>query len=229
MKTTILIPTRNRFKKLLRTFESIDLDEFEDLSVCFICDGDLNTYNWLEKNFREWARLDSDQVTILMSKQHVGSVRCRNYAINLLMLSEPRNILSGTDDISFKEGSIRKAMMDFEKRFPDTDGVVGFRQTGVPNFNPAGVSIIGKKFIERYPGHKVFCEEYFHFSVQELLWHAEKVNRFFLSTAEIFHHHPAFHKMERDETHVEARKWKDRDHRIMRERQRVNQIWGYQE
>jgi len=208
----IVIATRNRYEKLMRTLNSIPNKPF--IHTTIICDGDMDTFNKLAGN---------PKVERLISvPEKVGAVSCRNMATEL---SED-GVLYATDDMTFESNSIENAFKAFNSHFPDDDGVVGFVQ--IPKeFHPTGVALIGKKFIDRYPDRKLFNPEYHHFACQEIHWLASMLGKFHQEpTAVIRHYHPAFFRGEMDKTHIEARKYREKDHSLMRERQNKGLIWG---
>jgi glycosyltransferase involved in cell wall biosynthesis len=211
----IVIPTRNRLEKLKRTLSSIPGNIYGMvLNIHIVCDGDRKTY--------EWLKLKRRRNNIVFIPGHNGSVYCRNHIIP----GCPDGVLCATDDIIFKEGAILKAWRSFNQMFKDEDGVIGFHQEG-NNYHPAGVTLVGKKFLERYPEKKLFFPEYFHFCCQEVYWLASKYNKFYLEKdAIIYHYHPANHKDEMDQTHADARLYKQRDMKLINERQRKGLIWG---
>lgn len=226
---TVVIPTRNRLEKLLRTvysiMQSFKIGGLVDLFIVF--DGDEENYKAFGKYYEKLHAQISISYCIYVennSFKHVGSVACRNYAMPFVK----DGLLYATDDIIFYDNAIEKAFNDFNYCFPDDDGVVGFSQDK-HSFNPAGVALVGRKFIERYPERKVFCPLYYHFAAQEVHILADKLNRFYLSSALLLHKHPAFYKDENDKTHDDARKFKYRDTILMKQRKADGVIWGMPE
>jgi hypothetical protein len=84
-------------------------------------------------------------------------------------------VLYAVDDIEFQDDAIDNAMKEFNDRFKDDDGVIGFTQIGVRDFHPSGVGLVGKKFLDRYPGRKLFNPMYYHFACQEI--HDARIRR----------------------------------------------------
>lgn len=213
---TLVIPTRNRLGKLRQTLNTVP--DVPWLHVLVICDGDSSTYDAL----RRQPRYPRVRVELLPS--HSGSVAARNAFIPECQ----DGVLYGVDDIDFLPGSIEAAFGAFNERFPDDDGVVGFCQVGHHNWHKSGVALLGRRFLDRYPGRQPFFPGYWHFAAQEIAWLADKVGRFHqCERAEIRHHHPDLAGDHlKDQTHREARKHGERDRALRRERQREGLIWG---
>jgi len=216
MKTfTIVIPTRNRIKKLERTLQTIPL--LDCMHIHIICDGDSDSYNHFS-NYRE-------DVGVTLIPSHNGSVFCRNYIIS----QEQDGVLYATDDILFSEGSIQKAFETFNRTFQDDDGVVGFKQDRSPQDCPTGVALVGQKFLQRYPEKKLFFPGYFHFSAQEIYRLCCMIQKNVFITSDelrIKHLHPGFIKEEMDQTHVDARKYRNKDLKLAVDRQISRIVWG---
>jgi glycosyltransferase involved in cell wall biosynthesis len=213
----VIIPTRNRLQKLLRTLETIPgLAGGIEIRIVVICDGDRRTAEHVMLSVPKVSRLTYVQ-------RHSGAVYCRNLATQ----AADDGVLYATDDITFHPGSIDIAVNAFEEKFPDDDGVVGFNQSNHGHFSRAGVAIVGQKFLRRYPDRKLFYPKYFHFACQEVARASLELGKyFFCEAACLTHHHPMLERAERDLTHVEARKWKDRDRQISSERERAGLTWG---
>lgn len=217
-KIDIIIPTRNRWTKLLRCLITIP-DAVMDIkiNVGIVCDADPGTA-------RELRELNDKRIDpIILVQKHRGSVYCRN----LLTQKAEDAVLYATDDIEFKPGSIEAAVKAMIEHYPDEDGIVGFRQVNHKHFSKAGVALIGQKFLQRYPQKKLFCPEYFHFSCQEIERLGNKLGKIHLEQkAELIHYHPSFNHHEVDQTHREARIYRKRDRKISSMRREKDLIWG---
>lgn len=222
-RVDLVIPTRNRLEKLKRTLMSIPLVPW--LYVHIVCDGDRVTY----------GALDTDNSSLNLTKtligNHVGSVGARNAVIPKC----PDGVLYGVDDIDFLPGCIEAALEAFNAHFSDDDGVVGICQVDHKNWHPTGVALVGKRFLDRYPGRRLFNPGYWHFAAQEVGWLADKLGRFYqCPEAKIRHYHPDFgrsgkvdpHLATWDQTHKEARVRGVADRALRAERQRKGLIWG---
>jgi hypothetical protein len=105
--------------------------------------------------------------------------------------------------------------------------VIGFFQQGQNHFNPAGVGLMGKPFLDRYPGRRPFFPEYFLFACQEIEWLGRKLGKFYLCPeALIYHFHPNHHRQEMDVTHEEGRCRRKMDRMLLDERMEAGLIWG---
>jgi len=214
----IIIPTRNRWKKLERCLESIPR-EISDitLNVIVICDGDYETAQ------RLMASSDGLVGQVFFVRKQRGSVFCRNLATQCAEDA----VLYATDDIEFNPGAIEMAVKAMMKHFPDEDGIIGFNQIGKHQFSKTGVALVGQKFLRRYPNRKLFCPLYFHFSCQEIERLGDSINRLHLEkAAKLIHYHPSFNHKEADKTHIEARAYRYKDRKVSVDRRAKNLIWG---
>ncbi len=214
----IVIPTRNRYIKLLRCLQSIpqNLDGV-GLTVVVVCDGD-------DFTARKLIAQENGQVSrVIMAFGHKGSVYCRNLATQAVEDA----LIYATDDIEFRPRAINAAIAAMARHFPDEDGVVGFNQVNAQQFSPAGVGLVGQRFLRRYPNRKLFYPGYFHFSCQEIERLGKKLGRLHLEeTAHIIHHHPFLNKGEHDSTHREAREHRKADKTLSSARRAKKIIWG---
>lgn len=218
-KIDVVIPTRKRIGKLHKAIDSIPHNVGEvEVNVIVISDGDVET---VQEVMLIMERVDQ----ILFVRGHHGAVYCRN----LVTPSCEDMVLYATDDITFRAGAIASALKSLDTLFPDGDGVIGFLQENAPNrnFNPAGVGLMGQKFLKRYPGKKIFYPKYFHFACQEILWLSDKHEKFVLDEgARLYHFHPAFYPKLKDQCHADARIFRKKDHDLIKKRKREGKIWG---
>lgn len=221
-KLHIVIPTRNRFDKLVEMLKTIPQYEWMDLHLGF--DGDRTSFEWFSKNSGYWK---GGQAKLYFSAAHLGSIKLRNMMTSHIEGS----LLWGTDDILFRRGAIESAWGMLWKEFPDGDGVVGFR---VENAKPAGnfcwtgVGIMGGKFLARYPKKMISFPGYFHFGTREIETLSKKLGKLHENPlALIFHNHPDFYPKAMDKTHLDARAHHDKDVQIKRDRVKQGLIWGY--
>jgi len=218
-KIDVVIPTRGRIGKLHKALDSIPSHVGKvEINIIVISDGDPETAE-------EMIRVRDDVAYCLYVKGHHGSVFCRNLVTPFC----EDMILYATDDITFKPGSIASATEALLEGFPDGDAVIGFFQENAPNrkFNPAGGGLMGPRFAKRYPGRKIFYPRYFHFSCQEILWLAQKYDKFTLDEgARLYHFHPAFYPDLKDQCHDDARIHRKADHDLIKKRKAEGKIWG---
>jgi glycosyltransferase involved in cell wall biosynthesis len=212
----IIIPTRNRLKKLMRCLSSIpNSAEDIDIMVQVVCDGDRETFE---------AVRHLPNVQAVLIEDHKGSVYCRNYATKI----STDAVLPFCDDMTFEPGAISEAIRVMREKFPDDDGVVGFVQNGVNGTgNPAVVALVGQTFLRRFPDRRLFYPGYWLFACDELYRAAAKLGKFYRAEqANTFHFHPGFHPGQLDTTHAEGRAFIQRDQDLKARRIREGRIWG---
>ncbi len=217
MKTIeIIIPTRNRLEKLNRTIRTIPEEAAgARLAIVVICDADTETT-------RAMAR-ESRVARCILVPEHSGSVHCRNLATRMT----EGDFIYATDDVAFEPGAFTAAIEAMAEHFPDGDGIVGFMQIGGGKYSPAGVALVGQRFLQRYPNKLLFYPGYFHFSAQEIEFAGIRLNKLHLEKkAGLVHFHPKTNRAERDETHIEARKHRQADLALSNARQAAGLIWG---
>jgi hypothetical protein len=211
----LICPTRGRPKKLLKMVQSVPAAaEGVEVRIVLGFDGDPVTAG----RFR-----DLSTISRVEDMPRMGSIALRN---SMLQRCDDA-VLYAVDDIIFRPGAIEAAVRTMKARFPDEDGLVGFRVEGDRGQCPAGVGLAGRRFVERYPGKKLFFPGYYHFGAQEVHRAAVIWGKFiFESEAVIFHSHPAFYPKEMDRTHEEARAWRKKDLDLSRARERAGLTWG---
>lgn len=215
----VVIPTRNRIKKLERTLATIPgTVRGVPVIIHVVCDGDKETEDYCIDHERD--------LIVYFLPGHNGAVFCRNAVIRGCTGA----VLYAVDDIEFRPGAIGWAWAALNEHFPDGDGVVGFHQEG-NKYHPTGVAMVGQKFLKRYPDKNLFNPEYFHFACQEIYWLADKLGKFHTEKkAVLYHWHPATHKNEpkadADTTHAEARIHKKQDMNLIKYRETSGEIWG---
>jgi len=211
---TVIVPTRNRYSKLMTMIRSIP--NIGNIDIHVVCDNDRETYEKLND-------LNINKIKVSLTDSHCGSVYCRNLASNTVK----DGLLYATDDIIFSSGAIEQALKTFNLKFKDDDGVVGFNQLGDSKFHVTGVALVGQKFLLRYPNKHLFFPGYFHFCCQEVHILSSLFNKFvFDDRATLIHKHPGKFRKLMDETHAEARKHKTRDFEIRKQRSANGEVWG---
>lgn len=210
----IIVPTRNRLAKLDRMLRTLPREAAgKRINVKIICDDDIDSFAALQQR---------PGLEVHLTDKRRGAVYCRN----LLIRSTKDALIYATDDIEFSPRAIENAIGAMTARFINDDGVVGFHQEG-NSYNPAGVALVGKAFIDRYPDRALFNPAYFHFACQEIHRAALSLGKFHLEkTAVVKHWHPASFKREMDRTHGEARQFRKRDLDLKAARERQGLIWG---
>jgi len=207
---TIVIPTRDRWDRLVRAIESC-----QGYPVIVVADGD-------ELTFARLRSVDYPNVTPILAPVHSGAVACRNFAIPAITTD---GIIWATDDIEFLPGSIASAIRQYDAYFPDGDAVLGFVQD--LDHHPSGMGLMDQKFLNRYPKRQPFNPAYWHFACQEIAWLAESLDRFQISDGVLVkHYHPCKYKELADDTHHDARRCRHADMQLMKERFAAGQMWG---
>jgi len=209
---TIVIPTRGRLQRLLRTLDSIPPEPWITIKV--VCDAD-------EETFLALVKKGLPHVEPRLVPTHSGSVACRNSVIP----DTDDGLFWATDDVVFEPGAFKTYLDLFNKKFPDDDGVVGIRQ--LTPHHPTGVGLMGKVFLNRYPKREPFFPEYWHFACQEIGRLANKVGKFyFCEEPPVTHISPNQNQSLIDVTHQDARRYKKSDMKLNHRRKREGLVWG---
>lgn len=212
----LIVPTRNRIVKLKRMLDSLPGKLDVSLSAIIVCDG--------EGGSALSMLLDERISRVIYIREHSGSVFCRNLAT----AAAEDAIVYGTDDITFNEGSFEAAIKAIREHFPDDDGVIGWSQNNGGAYSPTGIALVGKTFLRRYPGKRLFYPGYFHFSCQEVEFAARGLGKLYCEpAAHITHFHPKDYAEEKDSTHSEARSRRAADKELSLSRQRAGLVWGF--
>jgi glycosyltransferase involved in cell wall biosynthesis len=222
-KFSIVIPTRNRLKKLYNVLNTIP--ESSTYVVKIACDGDKATHDSLKKDY--------PHVESYYFKDHRGSVWCRNEIIK----NETDGVLPCVDDIVFPEGYFDYIFDLFNTTFPDDDGVLGVRQQGefFEAYSPTGMALIGKEFLSRYPDGQLYYPRYYHFAAQEIYNLCKKIKEqteketYKLADKYVVKHGKALYSKSifMDMTHKEARRFKKRDLTVKAELRKTDLgTWG---
>lgn len=218
----VIIPTRFRLNKLLACLESIPAAcGSERISVTIVCDGDQKTAQAMTKE----VMVDK----VIYVREHRGSVYCRNLATQTVEDA----LICAVDDMVFQALAIREAAKVMRDKFPDDDGVVGFYRADRDHTKIekttgfyAGVSLVGQKFLQRFPNRRLFYPGYFLFAAQEMTNLAVKLGRIAMAErAPIFHYSPR-KGGQMDRTHMEGRLWSRKDRGLMHQRTQEGQLWG---
>jgi hypothetical protein len=220
-KLNIVVPTRNRFLKLVEMMKTIPQYSWMELHLGF--DGDRTSFERFSRMTGYWK---GGVANLYFSQSQVGAIKMRN-----MMTTRCRgSVLWATDDITFIRGGIESAWSSLWREFPDGDGVVGFRQENAKpagNFCWTGVGIMGEKFLDRYPKRIISFPGYFHFGTREIETLAVNLKKLYRDeNALIFHNHPDFYPEQMDTTHMEARAFHEQDVELKKNRREQGLIWG---
>ena len=206
-KFSIIIPTRNRLKKLYNVLNTIP--DSNIYTVKIICDGDEATYKKVQNDY--------PYMKYYYFAKHRGSVWCRNAIIQ----EEEDGVLPCVDDIVFPEGYFEYIFALFNTTFKDDDGVLGVRQQGEfeKAYSPTGMVLVGQKFLQRYTDRQLYYPKYYHFAAQEIYNLCKKIKvktgkeTYLLADKHIVKHGKAIYNKNEfiDKTHHEARVNKKKD------------------
>ena len=229
----VAIPSFRRPDKLIRCIDSFLKSDHEGVVLHLGFDGG---------DRESWAKVREHLGTeeVVVCHEFPGQNRAFRIWNDILcreMGESVKGMIFICDDTELDKDCLRVAIKELGKRFPDTDGVIGFNQQniyekrGFSGFCKAGMGLIGKKFADRFPNRQVFCPDYTSFkSDRELLEFSEKHKLFYWSgEARLKHHHPRFGGIEGvvDEAHLKVRDGNsNEDKEIYIRRKKKGYLWG---
>lgn len=218
MKILIAIPTLNRLEKLTNCINSIVKSKRDNdiiLSLCFDYENELEYFKNLFKDIN-WIYY-----------YKITNYRAPHFWNSILKEMPPEidALVYLNDDVLLHDNTLDELFKTYQEYFSDFDGVMGIRQANLPieATLPSAFGVIGKKYANRFPNKKVWCEEYYRFYAdEELLLHAKSLNKFhFAENVKIDHLHPSFDNNQMDETHHSVRKYKKLDIDIYNKRKKI--------
>ena len=229
MHISIVIPTFQRQKKLKRCIDSILKQTYQDFCIFVIADNnDEATYRWVTETYIDEPRIQGVPIS-----EHLYVMGCWNYFTKHLFKYVTDAMMGLCDDVELYPDCIENAVKCFTNTYKDTDGIVGLSQEcpGHPEYTykPFGQTIVGKKFIERYPDRQVCCIDYqFLYQDEEMFEYAFSLSKFVhCKDAILKHYHPGFCREELDETHKISRgDIKNKDIMTHYKRKSKGLIWG---
>ena len=190
MNFDLVIPTYKRKDKLIRCLKSIP--RLNNLAIWVYFDNqDFETYEELIKtDFRFYSVIPNNK------QQAFGTW---NYHLKVYFCADAMIYLC--DDTEFFPDTFENLVKHFETKFPDTDGVVTFKQANIQGSDSA-MGCIGRKFAEHYPNKQCFNPNYVSFYADtDIGDYAKKLGKFYYAEdCLINHYHPQF-SGEIDETH----------------------------
>lgn len=208
MRVDAIISTYDRLESLKVCIKSILECDYKDVSILVMVDG----------NKKILDAVKAEPVTTFFNPERKDYVISMN---TLLTHSEGDAVLYGSDDLKFTTDCISKAVVALQKHFPDGDGLIGLNSYEATP--PSAFGLMGKKFIDRFPGRQVFCPDYFHYAGDtELGEFAQKIGRFYFAEGAILKHT----KRLSDSTIKLAQsvKWRDESTKIRRRTRHL--CWG---
>ncbi len=209
-KVTIIIPTCSfsRFPLLVNTVETIQAGEYKNVHPIIVADGNLQ----IEREAKEKLH----HVTVISNEKRMDWV----FSINRVLKEfDSDYYIFGSDDLTFRSGSIKYAMAKMQKCFPDGFGVIAIAKK-----NKCTFGLFGYKFADHFPDRQVFCPDYIHYaSDSELMRCVRALDKYAYPPERTS---MVLHVRLKDETWRFARAVKRRDHAIRDERQEKGYLWG---
>ena len=209
-KVTIAIPTcsSNRIPMLINAVETIQAGEYKNVHPIILADGNPHIYKEALK------RLHS--VTVIANEKRVDWV----FSINRIFREfDSDYYIFGSDDLTFRSGSIKCAMAKMQECFPDGFGVIAIAKKDKCTFG-----LLGRKFANHFPNRQVFCPDYIHYaSDSELMRCVRALGKY---AYPLERESMVLHSRMKDETWRLARQVRTRDHAIRDKRIEKGYLWG---
>lgn len=210
MHVNLIIPTYDRPQMLKDCIQSIIKSTYEDKSIIVVIDGNRQMIN----------ELIDEPIAIIFNPQRKDWIWNMNRALNSFIAD---GIIYASDDIVFQPDCISIAVKALKERFPDGDGLVTFKWTGVELVESSAFGLMGRKFIERFPERAVFCPDYIHYaSDTELKKFAVSIGKFHFCREALI-----THKSPKDNTYRLAHEFRSHDAELYyRGRPAKGYLWG---
>jgi len=215
MKMEIVIPTYQRKDKLIRLLNSIE----QDVDVVIFVYFDNNDTTWIEI-----SEMFPQVITLPLNTKH-QAFGIWNHHLSKWFNSDIMVYLC--DDTELYPSTINNIFYHFEDRFPDTDGLVTFKQANIKGTDSA-MGAIGRKFSQRYGSKQCFCPNYVSFYADtELGDYAKKLGKFYYAEDCLINHYHPVSGVKPDATHWVIRgKDKEIDIKVNAQRKQANWLWG---
>lgn len=207
MHVDVLIPTYDRIELLKKCIESIKLSDHKDNSIIVVVDG----------NKKMLDGLKDEPVEILFNPRRMEYVISMNKAMKH---SKADAVIYASDDLIFFKNCISNAVNKMKEHFPDTDGLIALKQ--VHKEGGAAFGLLGRKFIDRFPGSAVFCPDYIHYGGDTELGRIARYLERSYQCREAMVDHSRLH----DNTYNLAREVKIHDKRVYSRRKKKRFLWG---
>lgn len=215
---TVFINTKNRLQHLQRCLSSIPPEPW--IQVIVACDGNVDASEVLQI-----SRLSLRPDMIVWCREDMGVVARANLIAPLVQ----DGLMGIPDDVEFFTDTLFRAREMFNREFPNDDGILGLHQEGLPGYCPTAISLMGQKFLQRYPGKRFCYPGYYHFcSDTEVYHHAKTLGKFKFAGNDIkvYHHQPGYEGRELDPTWHASRIHQREDAQLFESRQAAGMIWG---
>ena len=207
MHVDIIIPTFDRLELLKQTVNSIQNGVYKDVSIFIVLDGNPA----LIKDITEMP------AALIYNTKRKDWVFSMNRA---LQYAQGDAVIYAADDLVFHKACILTAVEKLKEAAPDGDALVAITQD-IKGCSTA-FGMMGRKFIDRFPGRAVICPDYIHYGGDwELGQYARQANLFTLCPeAKVTHHRP------KDATYRKAKPVEAQDFWFIRERKAKGFLWG---
>jgi len=218
VKLDIVIPSHNRDIKLVNCLFSI-------LKARRMYDVDVYVYFNTIEEVGKWA---ANYPRRWINYRVINDYRVPNFWNSHLKDMIADAMLYCTDDVVFEIDTISEVLNNYEKYFPNFDGVVGINQINISSKDKkeGAFGIIGKKYIDNFPNKQVWCPDYYRFYADyELELYAKSINKFvYCEDIKINHLHGSIYGS--DDTHIKVREWLSKDRETFFKRQKDDLLWG---
>jgi len=222
MTIDIVIPTKWRKDKLNTCLNSLFKAAVDDSVHVYIYFSEAIEH---EQYFTMFKDISNVHVNLL-AKEYKASEFWNDHL--KIMTSDALCYIN--DDVVFFPETIEKIKQTFWRYFRDGDGVVGLNQLNLNEFKTVegAFGAIGRKYAERFPDRKVFCEDYNRFYLDfEMMIYAKSINRFYFNTeAQIVHNHPCCNRQFEDATHKDVRRFLNKDKETFEKRKAQGLLYG---
>ena len=217
----IVIPSLNRISKLDRCLNSLFLADGLDYCKVYIYLSDPVEY----QHYWSYFQFAEGKVFVMLEPNYkvpeFWNTHLKGMTADAMMCCN--------DDCEFHKDTITNILQEFNKMYPDYDGVMGCMQSNAiddQGFRGA-FPVIGRKFADRFPDRKVWCPDYFRLHAdEELMLYAKSLGRFqFSEKCRIVHWHPAFGGVI-DTTHLKVREYREQDAKTFKIRRAKGFLWG---
>jgi glycosyltransferase involved in cell wall biosynthesis len=221
MKIDIVIPTLNRRDKLQTCINSIFRSaKSEDIALYLY----FGTQSELE-----FFKVQLNNVPNVYIR-YLPEYKVPTFWNNYLSEMKADALCYLNDDVELYEDTLEVIMEDYQREFPNMDGVLGLNQVNIkdPHKVESAFGVIGTKYADRYPNRQVWCPDYFRFYGDWELWkRAKDIGKFYFSeVARINHYHPCTNKALVDATHDAVRTYLRQDKLTFQRRQSMDLLWG---
>lgn len=191
----------------MKTIHSIKCNSYKDVSIFVVVDGNREI---LEKVLPE-------EVAILFNPERRDWV----YSINRgIFYATSDAVMYAADDLVFQEDCLEKAVRAMDGKFPDGNGLVAINQTVRGVISAFG--LMGRKFIEHFPGRRVFCPEFIHYSSDFEIGRYARNNNLFHYCEDATMNHERL----KDDTWRKANEAKQKDYEVATRRENRGLVWG---